>query len=161
MNNQPKITIRQTFSAPVERVFTTLSDHHQFGKLLGVRASCIHYSDSPYPQGLGSVRQIEALPGIGLLKETITGFVPNRFIEYRLTSPTPFKSHRGSMSFYREGDNRCTLQYDIYFEPRYQIPLVAPGSVLLMETVLGTLLRRGLAKLERRYQAQSSLQYSN
>lgn len=89
--------------------------------------------------GLGSVRKIS----IGLLpsfEETITKFVPNEHIEYKITKGSPIKNHVGTLDF-KDTDKGCSLDYVIKLESK--IPLTTG--------IIASGLKGGITKGMRRY----------
>ena len=91
------ITINQAFSGSVKNVFSTLSDHESFGKICGIDMKRIVDGEA-HLNGLGSVREIK----VGVLpsfQETITKFIENERIEYRITKGSPIKNHLGVLIF--------------------------------------------------------------
>lgn len=134
------ITINQAFDAPVKKVFSTLSDHKTFGKICGIDMERI-VDGTNQPNGLGSVREIK----IGVLppfEETITKFIDNERIEYKITKGSPIKNHIGVMRF-SEVKGKAQLNYTIKLESK--IPLTTG----LIKTVLGFGIKRGLKRYAR------------
>ncbi|MBX7224393.1 MAG: SRPBCC family protein [Chitinophagales bacterium] len=138
------VSIYQEFNAPVEEVFNYLSDHEKFGDLLPGDTRRIKAGSNPAePNGLGSVRLIKIFPVE--LEETITDFVPNKLIEYRISNESLLRNHLGKMEF-EERNNKTILNYTIEFESKIKYL----GSVIrfgLEETLLF-----GLKKLAEKYE---------
>ena len=136
-----RIHMQQTFNAPVATVFDILSDHVQFGDIISANIKRVADSNSGNVNGLGSVRRITLVPTQSF-EETITEFKPNELIEYRITKGSPLKNHIGTMRF-SEHNGKTHLDYQIQFEPKLPIPLLAKGLKLALEkTITG-----GLGKL--------------
>ncbi len=134
------ITINQTFNAPVSKVFQTLSDHEQFGRICGISMKRIVDGRGSL-NGLGSVREIK----IGVLpafEETITKFIENTKLEYRITKGSPIKNHLGKMVFMDKGE-KCSLHYTIALESK--IPL----TTFAIKSILGLSIKRGLQRYAR------------
>lgn len=112
---QQKVFVQQDFPASVEKVFADLSDHESFGRILGLNMKRVK-AGIEHPNGVGSVRRLnlEPLPNF---EETITRFVPNSLIEYKITRGMPLKNHLGTMRF-SEKEGRASLDYTIVFESR-------------------------------------------
>ena len=115
-----KITMRQEFNAPVDKVFSTLSDHETFGRICGINMLRTKDGDDG-ANGLGSVRTISVGP-LPSFEETITDFVPNVFIQYKITKGSPIKNHVGELKFSGQGD-KTVLHYTIKLESK--IPLTS------------------------------------
>jgi len=109
------IKIVQTFAAPVEQVFDALSDHESFGRICGIKAKRVKDGEGT-ENGLGSVRQLNIGP-LPSFEETITDFVPNELIEYKITQGSPIKNHVGTMKFSSQGD-QTVLHYTIKLESK-------------------------------------------
>jgi uncharacterized membrane protein len=110
-----KITMKQDFNAPLNQVFETLSDHATFGKICGINMTRV-IDGSDGANGLGSVRKIN----IGLLpsfEETITDFIPNEYIQYKISKGSPIKNHVGELRFTEDG-GKTTLNYTIELESK-------------------------------------------
>jgi len=135
---QQTIKMHFDFNKPLEQVFAQLSDHEFFGKTCGINMKRIQ-DGSDSENGLGSVRKIS----IGLLpsfEETITKFVPNEHIEYKITKGSPIKNHVGTLDF-KETDKGCSLDYVIKLESK--IPLTTG--------IIASGLEGGITKGMRRY----------
>lgn len=131
------ITINQTFDAPLDQVFATLGDHEKFGKICGITMRRV-VDGTEHLNGLGSVREIK----IGLLppfQETITKYIENQCIEYKITKGSPIKNHVGVLIFSEQG-NQTNLNYTINLESR--IPFTSLG----IKALLGLGLRQGLKR---------------
>ena len=112
------IKMKQTFNAPLSTVFAKLSDHEAFGKICGIKITrTVDGADGE--NGLGSVRRINIGP-LPSFEETITGFTPNEFIQYKITKGSPIKNHVGELRFSEDG-GQTTLEYNIELESK--IPL--------------------------------------
>ena len=134
------ITINQAFNAPVKQVFSTLSDHQKFGKICGIDMERVS-DGADHLNGLGSVREIK----IGVLpsfQETITKFIENERIEYKITKGSPIKNHIGVLVF-SELKGKTQLKYTIELESK--IPLTTG----LIKSVLGFGIKNGLKRYAR------------
>lgn len=133
-----RILMRQSFNAPVDQVFSILSDHEKFGEIIGVNIKRIKAGDDG-ANGLGSVRKLN----IGILpsfEETITQFAPNQLIEYKITKGSPIKNHVGTLRF-EERNGQTTLEYTIDLESKI------PGTTGVIKTALSNGITKGLKKL--------------
>ncbi len=132
---QQEINIQQEFNAPVEEVFSTLSDHETFGKICGVKMTRIKDGEGQ-PNGLGSVRRLNIGP-LPSFEETITGFVMNESIEYKITQGSPIKNHVGTLRFSDLG-GKTRLDYTILLESKI------PCTTGLIKTALKNGIAKGL-----------------
>ena len=133
-----QIEIIQTFNKPVEKIFTDLSDHATFGRIVGANIQRIKDSNNPDKNGLGSVRLIKSFPAPAF-EETIVAYEPNKFIAYEVSKGSPIKNHRGELHFSGEGEN-SKLVYTICFEPKVNFPLWGK----LLKSLIEKPIRKGL-----------------
>ena len=133
-----QIEIIQTFNKPLEKVFTDLSDHATFGRILGVNIQRIKDSKDTDRNGLGCVRSIKSYP-VPPFEETIVAFEPNKFIAYEISKGSPIKNHRGELYFSGEGEN-SKLVYTIRFEPKVNVPMWG----ILLKGLIEKPIRKGL-----------------
>ena len=133
-----QIKIIQTFNKPVEKVFTDLSDHETFGRMLGVNIQRIKDSKHKDYNGLGSVRLIKSFP-VPSFEETIVAFEPNILIAYEISKGSPIKNHRGEMHFSGQGKS-SKLVYSIRFEPKVSFPMWGE----LLKSLIEKPIRKGL-----------------
>jgi len=116
-----KIEIIQTFNKSVENVFTDLSDHATFGRIIGANIKRIKDSKDADKNGLGSIRLIKSFPAPPF-EETIVAFEPNKFIAYEISKGSPIKNHRGELHFSGVGKS-SKLVYTIRFESKLSFPM--------------------------------------
>jgi hypothetical protein len=133
-----QIEIIQTFSKPVEKIFTDLSDHATFGLIIGANIQRIKDSKGEDKNGLGSIRLIKSFPAPPF-EESIVAFEPNKFIAYEISKGSPLKSHRGEMHFSGEGKN-SKLVYTVRFEPKVSFPIWGK----LLSSLIEKPIRKGL-----------------
>jgi len=115
------IYIQQEFSQSVAQVFSKLADHECLGQIMGADIQRTVDAPGENPNGLGSVRRIRAFPAPDF-EETITKYIENEEIQYRVTRGSPVKEHLGTLLFFPT-EQGCRLEYSIQFEPRLAIPL--------------------------------------
>ncbi|MEH6345040.1 MAG: SRPBCC family protein [Bermanella sp.] len=111
-----QIRINQSFNAPIETVFTALTDHHNFGRVVNAKIQRIKDSDSDNVNGVGSIRRITPLP-FSHFEETVITFEAGRLMEYKISKGSPVKNHKGRMEFF-EVNGKTQLNYSVYFEPK-------------------------------------------
>lgn len=112
---QQEINMHFTFAAPIDAVFSELSDHARFGQICGITIQRVK-EGAESPNGLGSVRKLSIGP-LPSFEETITGFENNRSIEYKITKGSPIKNHVGTLRF-EKTKSGCELFYDIKLESK-------------------------------------------
>lgn len=136
----PVLQFKERYAAPPEKVFAFFAEHSNLSKLFG--GSITRVKNAPEgddPNGLGSVRQLVIMPGLPF-EETVTVYVPQERIEYKVTKGSPIKNHLGVMLF-KAGDGETSLDYRIEFDPRI------PGTGGLIAKILGGSIRKGLSSL--------------
>ena len=138
------IEVIQTFNKPVEEVFSELSCHATFGRILGFNIQRITDSKDADKNGLGSVRLIKSFP-VPPFEETIVAYQANQFIAYEVSNGSPLKNHRGELHFSGEGDN-SKLVYTIRFEPKVNFPMWGKLLKVLVEKPI----RKGLKRYTER-----------
>lgn len=138
------IQINETFNAPVSTVFAELSDHEKMGKVLGAKVKRVKDGKGNV-NGIGSVRRLTPVP-LADFEETVTGFEPNKLIEYTVTKGSPIKNHLGRMVF-SESNGKTHLHYTIQFDMKLGIPFTG----FLLKTVLEKVISSGLHKLAKSY----------
>ncbi len=135
-----KISITQSFSAPVERVFPALADHNGLGAVLGVPVRRIR-DGKTCVNGEGSIRRLGPAP-LGT-QETVTDYQENQRVAYRISKfGGPIRNHQGEVRF-TSTDTGCDVTWTIGFDT---FPALLGAGV---RTVLETGIRRGLGKLAR------------
>ncbi len=137
------IEIQQEFNAPLAEIFSILTDHEQFGKILGANIKRVAQGVDGQPNGKGSVRRIKSFP-VPAFEETVVAFKENESMEYTISKGGPIKNHIGKMQF-SGNDQHCRLHYVIEFEPK--IPCIGRLVKLAIETPI----RSGLKKLAANY----------
>jgi len=142
------IKIRQLFNAPVDTIFSLLTDHEAFGQVVNAKIKRVVDSQDENKNGLGSVRRINAFPAPAF-EETVVTFEPNQLMEYVLSKGSPIKNHKGRMEFSDE-QGKTRLNYTIDFEPKP--PFLFLGSIL--KKAIEKPIRDGLKKLADRYDIQ-------
>ena len=131
------INIHQEFNAPLDQVFSTISDHEKFGKICGIKMTRTKNGDDG-KNGLGSVRRID-IGRLPSFEETITKFVPNELIQYKITKGSPIKNHVGELKF-TEANGNAILDYTIQLESKI------PFTSGLIKSALQSGISKGLHK---------------
>ena len=140
-----EIKIYQEFDAPVEVVWDALSDHKNFGKLMGIPVERIIDSPEPNnPNGAGSVRRIN-IPLFGFEETILKADKPN-YIEYKISKGTPLNHHLGKMVFKALPGQRSAIDYTITLGSK--VPLL--GAIV--KNGLGNGINKSLKSYARRLQ---------
>jgi uncharacterized protein YndB with AHSA1/START domain len=142
---QQQIKITQLFNAPVDTIFSLLTDHEVFGQVINTKIKRVVDSQSENKNGVGSVRRISAFPAPAF-EETVVTFEPDRLMEYVISKGSPIKNHKGRMEFSDE-QGKTRLNYTIDFEPK--LPFLFFGSIL--KNAIEKPIREGLKRLAERY----------
>jgi hypothetical protein len=130
-----RVEIDRDFDLPVGRVFGYLSEHENLGSLFGARVSRVRDGDT-VRNGVGSVRRLRIGP-LPTFDETVTGYVPDERIDYRITRGGPLRDHHGTMTFSPAGAG-THLHYVIEFGA------AVPGLDRVVAASLNRSLKRGL-----------------
>ena len=142
---RPKLLMMKTvrlhhdYSAPVERLFDHLAEHENLAPLFGTRTERVRDGDAER-NGVGSVRRL-SFGGLMPFEETVTVFVPNERIEYRISKGTPMRDHIGVMEFSSTPSGGSQLDYAISFDA------AVPGLAAVVAAAVQRSVSRGLAKL--------------
>jgi len=139
------VHVEHDFAAPVGRVFAQLAEHEDLGAVLGARIDRLNDGDTER-NGVGSRRRLRIGP-LPAFEETITAFVPDELIDYRITKGTPLRDHVGEMRFSALPDGGTHLDY------RIRVATPVPGLALAVKAVLTQGIGKGLADLDARLAA--------
>jgi uncharacterized protein YndB with AHSA1/START domain len=114
------VHVERDLSAPVDQVFSHLAEHENLAALFGAKITRLA-DGSPERNGVGSRRQLKLGP-LPPFEETVTQFVPNEMIEYKITKGSPLDGHVGTMRFSPTAGGGTHLDYKIRIASK--IPLV-------------------------------------
>jgi uncharacterized protein YndB with AHSA1/START domain len=135
------VHVEHEFAKPPAAIFAHLAEHENLSELFGARIERLRDGQDGERNGVGSVRRLKIGPLVPF-EETVTEFVPNERIVYRISRGSPLRGHVGVMSFSpTSGGTRFV--YDI----RLASPV--PGLALLVRTVLTRSITKSLPKVER------------
>jgi uncharacterized protein YndB with AHSA1/START domain len=135
-----RLVFDHDYALPPERVFAYLSEHENLEDMLGARITRLRDGEDGNRNGVGSMRQLKVGP-LPPFEETVTEFVPNELIGYKITKGSPLKDHRGEMRFTPEGEG-THLHYEISFSSKI------PGVDLIVAQGLKRNIGKGLARVE-------------
>ncbi len=132
-----KIHFLQDFEVPVSTLFSFFSVHENWGKVFPAAVKCVQFGEDPRDaNSRGSVRRIIAFPIV--LEETVTEYIPNQLIEYKLTFGAGVKNHLGVMNFFELEREKSRLDFKIEFTP------VIPMSGFVIKNVLEKVIGQGV-----------------
>jgi hypothetical protein len=135
-----KLTFKRDFDLPPDRVFLFFSEHENLGPLFGANITRLSNGDDGSRNGVGSARRLKIGP-LPAFEETVTAFLPDRLIEYRITRGSPLKQHLGELSF-EPTEAGTSLEWNITFTT------AVPGLELVIAEVLKRRINQGLAKAD-------------
>ena len=116
------VHVERDLSAPVEEVFAHLAEHENLAALFGAKVKRLNDGDTDR-NGVGSRRELKVGP-LPPFEETVTQFVPNELIEYKITKGSPLDGHVGTMRFSPTASGGTHFDYRIRIASK--LPLVAP-----------------------------------
>jgi uncharacterized protein YndB with AHSA1/START domain len=136
------VHVEHDFAKPVDRVFAHLSEHENLSSLFGAKVTRLCDGEDGHRNGVGSRRslRIAVLPPF---EETVTEFVPDERIVYRITKGSPLRNHEGVMEFAARPGGGSHVDY------RIRLASPVPGLARVVKTSLTRTIRAGLAKADR------------
>jgi uncharacterized protein YndB with AHSA1/START domain len=135
------VSIQREFTKPVDRVFAYLSEHEHLEQLFGAKVRRLRDGDDGHRNGVGSKRELKIGP-LPSFDETVTEFVPDELIRYRITRGSPLRDHEGTMRFSTSPSGGTSFDYVITFGA------VVPGLDKVVAQGLDRNIRKGLEKVE-------------
>jgi len=135
------VHIEHDFTKPPQLIFAHLAEHENLADVFGAKIERLRDGQDGERNGVDSARRLKIGP-LAPFEETVTEFVPNERIVYRITKGSPLRGHVGVMSFSpTPGGTR--FAYDI----RLASPV--PGLALLVRSALTRSITKSLPKVER------------
>lgn len=131
--------IERDLNAPVEQVFNHLAEHENLQDLFGAKVRRVRDGDTER-NGVGSRRELKIGP-LPSFDETVTQYVPNELIEYKITRGTPLDGHVGTMRFSPAASGGTHFDYKIRFASKI------PGVAAIVSKAVGANIRKGLSKV--------------
>lgn len=116
------VHVERDLSAPPEQVFSHLAEHENLAAIFGAKVKRLNDGTTDR-NGVGSRRELKVGP-LPPFEETVTQFVPNELIEYKITKGSPLDGHVGTMKFSPTPSGGTHFDYRIRIASK--IPLVAP-----------------------------------
>jgi len=130
------VHVEHDFSKPPERVFAHLAEHENLAEVFGAKVKRLADGEAGQRNGVGSRRQLR-MGRLPPFEETVTEYVPDERIVYRITRGGPLRGHIGTMTFVPK-DGGTRFMYDIRIAS--QIPGLAPlVRTLLTRSIVSSL----------------------
>jgi uncharacterized protein YndB with AHSA1/START domain len=130
-----EFTLRQTTTAPIEKVFDSLTDHCAIADVSMARRSTLDRPGVPAPNGVGAVRRIEAI-GPAIVEEITEYERPTRYA-YKMLSGAPVRDHVGTVTL-RPAGAGTEVEWHLRSTPK--IPGLSWLLKLVLKRVIGDLL---------------------
>ena len=135
------VHVEHHFSKSPALIFAHLAEHENLAELFQAKITRLRDGDDGERNGVGSVRRLQ-IGSLAPFEETVTEFLPNERIVYRITKGSPLRGHVGVMSF-APASGGTSFVYDI----RLASPI--PGLALLVRTMLKRSIEQSLDNVER------------
>ncbi len=137
----PHISFNRRIDAPIDVVWSVLSDHRGMQSWTPLRRAELEREGSPDPNGVGAIRRLVAVgPPI---REEVTEYEAPKRLVYKMLSGAPVKNYFGRTSL-TESDGKTDLYWTIDFDSSL------PGAGLVVRGVIGDLIRRLAKESEKR-----------
>jgi uncharacterized protein YndB with AHSA1/START domain len=131
-----RVLIERRLASSPELLFPFLAEHENLGLLFGGKVTRVRDGSDGHRNGVGSTRRLKP-PLAPALEETVTEFVPDELIRYRISRGSPLRDHEGVMRFTPDGTGTA-LHYEITFRGAF------PGVGKLVAAMLRRDIARGL-----------------
>lgn len=132
--------VEYRFEKPPGRIFAHLAEHENLAALFGARIERLRDGDGGVRNGVGSVRRLRVGP-FPPFEETVTEYVQDERIVYRITKGGPLRGHVGVMTFAPDAGGTLFV-YDI----RLASPV--PGLAPLVKGALTRSVTRALPAVD-------------
>jgi uncharacterized protein YndB with AHSA1/START domain len=136
------VHVEHDFAKPVDRVFAYLAEHEHLADLFGAKVTRLNDGTDGTRNGVGSRRslRIAVLPPF---EETVTEWVPDELIVYRITKGSPLRGHEGVMRFSALPGGGSHLDY------RIRLASPVPGLAAIVQKALTRSVTKALPKVDR------------
>ncbi len=134
-----EVHVERDFPQPPNVVFAYLSEHENLADVFGAKVKRLASGSDGERNGVGSRRELRIGP-LPPFEETVTEFVPEEKVEYKITRGSPLKGHVGTMRFSPTPSGGTHLDY------RIRIDSAIPGVAAIVHAGLSRNVPRGLAK---------------
>ena len=118
------VHVQRDLSAPVEQVFDYLAEHENLASIFGAKVKRLR-DGNPERNGVGSARELKLGP-LPSFDETVTQYVPNELIEYKITRGGVLDGHVGIMKFSPSGAGGTHLDYRIRVKAKGPLGPLSP-----------------------------------
>ncbi len=136
------VHVEHQFDKPPELIFAYLAEHDNLADVFGAKIERLRDGDGGERNGVGSVRRLQIGP-LPPFEETVTEFLPNERIVYRITKGSPLRGHVGVMTF-APASGGTRLVY------RIRLSSPVPGLALLVRGALTRSITRSLPGVDAR-----------
>jgi uncharacterized protein YndB with AHSA1/START domain len=116
--------VERDLSAPVEQVFAHLAEHENLAALFGAKVKRLKDGDTDR-NGVGSARELKVGP-LPAFDESVTQYVPNELIEYKITRGGVLDDHVGIMKFSPGPAGGTHLDYRIRVKAKGPLAPLSP-----------------------------------
>jgi uncharacterized protein YndB with AHSA1/START domain len=127
------------FDRPTHQVFEFFAEHENLGPILGAKITRLSDGDDGNRNGVGSCRRLKVGPAPAF-EETVTAYLPDELIEYRITDGSPLRDHVGVVRFTPTATG-THLEWQISFSA------AVPGLDLLIGEVLKRRMSQAIARV--------------
>jgi uncharacterized protein YndB with AHSA1/START domain len=136
-----KSTATTTVRAPIDAVWSILSDHEGMSNWLPGVSVQITRASTEVPNGVGTLRRFTSRLPMPAIVEEVTEFQPGSRLSYRALSGVPLKNYTGDVVLAPAADGvGTTITYTVSADQR--VPLADKA----MLRILGTALLAALAR---------------
>ena len=135
------VHVEHDFAKPVEKIFAYLGEHENLRTIFPAKITRLNDGRDGHRNGEGSSRKMR----IGILApfvETVTEYVPNERVVYRITKGSPLRGHEGTMLFSPTPSGGTHLDYKI------KLASPIPGVAAIVHKALTASIRKGLPKVD-------------
>jgi uncharacterized protein YndB with AHSA1/START domain len=109
MSGRPRIDVFRHADAPVEVVWSIVSDHRGYRTWTPVTTSELEVEGSPHPDGVGAVRKLGVRPIFA--REQMIEFDPPHHFAYTILSGIPVRDYRADVDLFDTADGGCDIRW--------------------------------------------------
>ncbi|HRV60653.1 MAG: SRPBCC family protein [Solirubrobacterales bacterium] len=117
------------FDLPPDQVFSFFAEHENLGGVLGAEVTRLSDGTDGHRNGVGSSRRLKPPGPVPAFEETVTEFVPDEKIVYKITKGTPLNHHLGTVTF-------APTESGTHMEWNIEIGAAFPGLDFIISKVL-------------------------
>jgi hypothetical protein len=149
MSGPAPIDIYRHADAPLEVVWSILSDHRGYRTWTPVPTAELEVEGSPDPNGVGAVRKLGAAPVFA--RERVLEFDPPRHLAYTIVSGLPVRDYRADVWLSETSDAGTDIRWTGSFQS------APPGASWLMRAFLQRILDDTATRLAKESERRASL----